>query len=148
MDAFSFGIDNGSFYIYDYDGAVNANILTIANATGLRTIEQGLTVNNGLTVNGGCTGCDSVFRDDWPLETIDEHSRAMFKNSYLPGVGPTPEGETTIDVFQKITGILQELEKAHIYIDQLHERQKKTERLELAIADLQNEIETLRANSN
>ena len=44
----------------------------------------------------------------------------MWENSYLPGVGPTPEGQISIDVFQKTTGILQELEKAHIYIEQLH----------------------------
>jgi hypothetical protein len=37
-------------------------------------------------------------------------------------VGPTPEGKGGIDVFQKTTGILQELEKAHIYIDQLNQK--------------------------
>jgi hypothetical protein len=40
---------------------------------------------------------------------------------HLPGVGPTPEGKSSIRVFQKMTGMLIELEKAHIYIEQLNE---------------------------
>lgn len=122
----SIGVDNANFYLFSYAG-VNDYIVNISNTTGLMTVEHGLTVNGGLTVIGGCTGCDAVFQEDWPLESIDEHAKLMYANSYLPGVGPTPEGQTTIDVFQKVTGILQELEKAHIYIDQLHQRIAKLE---------------------
>ena len=55
----------------------------------------------------------------------EEHAELMFEKSYLPAVGPTPEGEVTIDVFEKTTGILQELEKAHIYIAELNETVKQ-----------------------
>jgi hypothetical protein len=41
-------------------------------------------------------------------------------------VGPTPEG-FTINLSQKTTGMLNELEKAHIYIEQLHARLQAVE---------------------
>jgi hypothetical protein len=71
---------------------------------------------------GSCSiGCDRVFSPDFDVETIEEHAASMWANSHLPGVGPTPEG-STINLSQKTTGILNELEKAHIFIEQLHQR--------------------------
>lgn len=107
-----FNAGNGRFRISGAPGTV----LEIDDDTG------DVTINNDLTVSGTCNGCDAVFQPEWPLESIEEHAEAMWSQSYLPAVGPTAEGETSIDVFQKVTGILQELEKAHIYIDQLHQR--------------------------
>jgi hypothetical protein len=80
-----------------------------------------LTLAGTLTITGGCTGCDAVFTDDFELESIEEHAASMWQKGYLPAVGKTDEGKVSIDVFQKTTGILQELEKAHIYIDQLNQ---------------------------
>jgi hypothetical protein len=74
------------------------------------------------SVTGGCTGCDAVFTDEFELESIGDHAALMWEKGYLPAVGETHEGKVAIDVFQKTTGILQELEKAHIYIEQLHGR--------------------------
>lgn len=105
--------EQDKFYIYNYTN--NREDLNIDNATGMVSIE------NGLTVTGTCTGCDAVFEPSWPLESIEEHSKLMFEKSYLPAVGPTPEGKVSIDVFQKTAGLLQELEKAHVYISQLNE---------------------------
>ena len=79
-------------------------------------------IDGNLNITGTCVGCDAVFQPEFPLESIEEHAASMWENSYLPAVGATPEGQTSIDVFKKTTGILQELEKAHIYIEQLHER--------------------------
>jgi hypothetical protein len=111
--SFGYNANDNRFYIFNYTNT--RQDISIADATGIVTIE------NGLVVNGGCTGCDAVFQPDWELESIKDHAEYMYENSYLKGVGPTPEGQTSIDVFQKTTGILQELEKAHIYISQLNE---------------------------
>ncbi len=107
------------FYIYNY--AANREDLTIDATTGQ------VSILNGLSVTGTCTGCDAVFQPDWDLESIAEHAASMWRNSYLPGVGPTQEGKVTIDMFKKTAGILQELEKAHIYIEQLHQRLERLE---------------------
>jgi hypothetical protein len=84
-----------------------------------------LQISGDLTVVGGCTGCDAVFTPEFDLESIEEHAELMWQNSYLPGVGPTPEGPTQVRVFEKVTGMLQELEKAHIYIEQLNDQLKE-----------------------
>ncbi|PWE18731.1 hypothetical protein DDZ18_03825 [Marinicauda salina] len=82
--------------------------------------------SSGIVTNGGgaCDPgpCDDVFNPDvfQPL-SIDEHAGLMWENSYLPGVGPTPEG-APINLGQKVTGVLHELEVAHIYIEQLNNR--------------------------
>lgn len=45
----------------------------------------------------------------------------MFANRHLPNVGPTDENGA-FNVTKKVGGMLNELEKAHIYIEQLHNR--------------------------
>ena len=76
-------------------------------------------------------GCDLVFSDDYKLASIEEHSAEMFKNSYLPNVGPTVEN-APFNITEKTGGILNELEKAHIYIAQLNSRlNEKTSEFDL-----------------
>lgn len=66
--------------------------------------------------------CDGTFDPRvYKVESIEEHAEYMWDNRYLWGVGATPEGEP-INLTKKTTGILHELEKAHIYIEQLHSR--------------------------
>jgi hypothetical protein len=86
-----------------------------------------LSVFGDLSIGGTCTGCDAVFGAGYDLESIEEHAAFMWENSYLPAVGPTQEGTTRISVFEKTTGMINELEKAHIYIEQLHGRLKLQE---------------------
>ncbi len=50
----------------------------------------------------------------------------MWENSYLPGVGPTPEN-APMNLSRKTGAILNELEKAHIYIAQLDQRSRELE---------------------
>jgi hypothetical protein len=85
-----------------------------------------LTISGTITTSGSCSiGCDRVFADEYELESIEEHAAYMWENRHLQGVGPTPEG-TPINVTEKTEGILNELEKAHIYIEQLNsDRQRK-----------------------
>ena len=77
-----------------------------------------------ITTSGSCSvGCDRVFEPDFVIPSIQEQKRLMYSNRYLPGVGPTKEGEA-MNLTEKVEGILHELEKAHIYISQLEGMQQ------------------------
>ena len=81
-----------------------------------------LVITGTITTSGSCSiGCDRVFDTDYELPTIAQHAQAMFENRHLPAVGVTTEGKP-INLTLKVEGMLNELEKAHIYIDQLHQR--------------------------
>ena len=76
----------------------------------------------GTLTTGGPTcggGCDAVFDTDYDLPSIEEHARAMYANSYLPQVGPTVP-LAAINVSERMGTMLNELEKAHIYIAQIN----------------------------
>jgi len=67
---------------------------------------------------------DYVFEPDYKLKSIEDHASFMWKNKHLPTV-PRPEksedNEYSINLGATQTGILEELEIAHIYIAQLKE---------------------------
>ena len=86
-----------------------------------------LTISGQLFTGGSCSvGCDRVFQPDYELESIEEHAESMWTNGYLPSVGATAE-EGPYNLTQKTVRILNELEKAHIYIEQLHKRLAEVE---------------------
>ncbi|MCE8008759.1 hypothetical protein [Aestuariivita sp.] len=79
----------------------------------------------GIVTNiGTCTTanpCDGVFDPEiYEVPTIEEHAAKMWGNKYLPAVGPTQNGPVNMNA--KMTGMLNELEHAHIFIQQLNER--------------------------
>lgn len=81
-----------------------------------------LVINGTITTSGSCSGgCDRVFDATYDLASIDDHSAFMWANRHLPAVGPTAEAGP-MNLSDKVGGILNELEKAHIYIDQLNRR--------------------------
>ncbi|MBE9548235.1 MAG: hypothetical protein IMF09_02425, partial [Proteobacteria bacterium] len=86
--------------------------------TGDMEITGSLTTTGG-TCGGG--GCDLLFHPDTKIESIEEHAASMWANSYLPAVGPTKENEP-FNISEKTGGMLNELEKAHVYIEQLHKQ--------------------------
>ncbi len=89
-----------------------ANLWATVDATGITT--QGPTCDPG--------PCDKVFDPEvYEVESIEEHAAFMWENQYLWGVGPTGPDQP-FNVTEKTAGILHELEKAHIYIEQLHHR--------------------------
>ena len=80
----------------------------------------------GIVTNiGSCTTaapCDAVFDPDlYTVPSIEAHAEQMWTNGYLPAVGPTLQGQS-INITAKMTSMLNELEHAHIYIDQLNRR--------------------------
>jgi len=80
----------------------------------------------GIVTNiGSCTTgspCDAVFNPDiYTVPSIETHAEQMWDNGFLPAVGPTLQGQP-VNVTAKMTSILNELEHAHIYIEQLNSR--------------------------
>lgn len=82
-----------------------------------------LTLTGTITTSGGTCGggCDRVFTAEYDLPSIEDHASQMWANQYLPNVGPTEEN-TPINVSDKLGRMLNELEHAHIYIEQLNAR--------------------------
>ena len=82
-----------------------------------------LTITGAITTDGPtCAGgCDAVFAPDFEVPSIEEHAAQMWTKGYLPAIGPTLPQEP-MNLTEKTGGILNELEHAHIYIEQLHKR--------------------------
>ncbi len=82
-------------------------------------VEGDVDVTGTLTTGGPTCGggCDAVFGANYDLPSIEEHAAAMYANSYLPEIGPTVP-KAAINVTERMGTMLNELEKAHIYIAQ------------------------------
>jgi hypothetical protein len=132
---------NGSFWNVSMRGS-DETLVFSKSATGFTeaSLDPGgnLTLRGNLTIGGNCSdanggnggvdGCDRVFAPDYPLPSIEEHASQMWGNGYLPAVGPTPE-DAPWNLGLKAAGMLNELEKAHIYIDQLQRQLKEQQQL-------------------
>jgi hypothetical protein len=95
-------------------------------------------ITGHLVINGTDITPDFVFDPGYELESIEEHSALMWGHRHLPALAPArvdEQGRHAIDVGARSQGVVEELEKAHIYIEQLHERLEQSE----------SELETLRA---
>jgi hypothetical protein len=97
------------------------------NATG---DEFKLASNGDLEITGGlvtgtagsctvATPCDGVFEHTFDRPDLEQHAAAMWANKHLPAVGPTEAGQP-VNLTQKTLGMLNELEMAHIYIEELN----------------------------
>jgi len=127
------------------NGGTNFSILDLADPF---VVEFQLGNNGNLTISGQLTtggttcgggGCDLVFDSATEVESIQDHAAQMWARGYLPAVGPTKEG-APFNLTEKTGGILNELEKAHVYIeqlaDQLADRDSQIAELREALQDL------------
>jgi hypothetical protein len=68
---------------------------------------------------------DYVFEPSYQLESLEEHAEFMWKNKHLKAI-PRAEvdgsRQEVVELGMCRRGIVEELEKAHIYIEQLHRR--------------------------
>jgi hypothetical protein len=93
-------------------------------------------ITGKLLIDGTEVTPDYVFEPGYNLESITEHAEFMWQHKHLPALLPAKvdaEQRTVINVAARSQGVLEELEKAHIYIEQLHE----------AIAELVSRVEQL-----
>ena len=94
---------------------------------GIGTTNPGgkLDVNGAIYQRGGVLHADYVFEPGYELESIEEHAQYMWQNKHLeavPKVKIDENGQEVLEIGAHRRGILEELEKAHIYIQQLNER--------------------------
>ncbi len=82
-------------------------------------------VNGTIFQRGSQIHADYVFEPDYELESIGEQAARMWGERHLPAVPPRQtdaEGHEIVETGNHQRGILEELEKAHIYIEQLQRR--------------------------
>jgi len=104
-------------------------VLNAGGEVGIGTDEpQGkLDVNGTIYQRGSLLHADYVFEPGYQLETIEEHAKFMWNNKHLkaiPQAKVDDNGRQIVEVGAHRKGIVEELEKAHIYIEQLHHRIK------------------------
>jgi hypothetical protein len=114
------------------------NEMTIIAGSGDVTIRGSL-----FTGGPSCgSGCDAVLSPDFTVESIEDHASVMWSAGFLPAIGSTVPDEP-INLTEKMGGVLNELEKAHIYIEQLHKRLAEQEALREAQEERLNRLEEL-----
>ena len=83
-------------------------------------------VNGSITASGTITP-DYVFEDSYELMSIEEHADFMWSNNHLPKVEAAKvdaNGKPFYNLVNRGQNLLEELEIAHIYINQLNEELK------------------------
>lgn len=107
--------------------------ITISESNGVVTYSQTYNNNdsNSKKFINGYDFCntsnvpDYVFHNTYNLESIEDHSNYMFNKKHLPALKSARYIKNSNDL--KKEDILEELEKAHIYIHQMNERLKMLE---------------------
>ncbi|RFP89339.1 hypothetical protein DZK27_05425 [Rhodobacteraceae bacterium 63075] len=91
-------------------------------------------VSQGPTCDPG--PCDAVFNPEvFEVPDIEARAAQMWAQKHLPAIGPTKPG-APINLTEKMGGVIHELEVAHIYIEELHERLETQQAQMAAQSDL------------
>jgi hypothetical protein len=112
-------------------GANGAEIMSLGNdrvGIGTSNPQGKLDVNGSIYQRGIELFADFVFEEDYELESIDEHSQFMWEQKHLPAIPKTvtdESGQEIIEIGAHQRGIVEELEKAHIYIGQINNENKE-----------------------
>lgn len=112
------------------DEAGSRDTMTFESGTGCvgigtSTPKGTLDVNGSIYQRGGQLHADYVFDDGFKLESIKEHGEKMWSNKHLPAIPQMQRddsGAEVVEVGSHRRGIVEELEKAHIYIEQMDRR--------------------------
>lgn len=109
-------------FVIDQNGNVGIGVsIPLANLHVIGTVRVGSVIEHP----------DYVFEPDFELESIEEHAAYMWKEKHLLAVGKgkvDEEGRSVIEIGSHQMGLLEELEKAHIYIEQIHSRLERLEK--------------------
>jgi len=138
--SFGIGLNSTSYTINDaYTMAIMGGEVGIGTTTPQGTLD----VNGAIYQRGGLLHADYVFTDDYLLESIEEHSEFMWNRKHLPAVPKAKKDEEGSDIIEwgeHNRGMLEELEKAHVYIDQLN---KSLNKHQIIIETQQKQIDQL-----
>ena len=111
-----------------------------------------LDVNGSIFQRGGVLFADYVFEPAYTVESIEDHAEFMWNNKHLPAVGARKvdeQGREIVEIGARMRGLLEELEKAHIYIstlnDKIGERDVQLAKLEQRNTDLAQRLARIEA---
>jgi hypothetical protein len=134
LDVSASGITSLDFFRLSSDDTTGGDIFIVTNTgnVGIGTANpQGtLDVNGPIYQRGGSLHADYVFNPDYGLESIEEHAQFMWTNKHLKSIPKAAEdskGQEFVEIGRHQRGIVEELEKAHIYIEQMHKQIKMLE---------------------
>lgn len=119
---------DGRFRIFDNTGsAERITVLQTSGNVGIGTATPlgKLDVNGTIFQRGIQIHADYVFEPDYTLESIEDHAAFMWNNKHLPALGARKvdqQGREVVEIGAQMRGMLEELEKAHIYISSLNEK--------------------------
>jgi hypothetical protein len=123
--------DNDLLRVLDEDGiATNTPVFRIAN--------NGQIFHRGVSIHA-----DYVFAPDYQLESVEEHAAFMRTEQHLRGVPKGMKDERGNDIVEYgslFRGLLEELEKAHVYIADLNDVVKQQQE---SISALKAQVQTL-----
>ncbi|UCF42275.1 MAG: hypothetical protein JSV99_06590 [Planctomycetota bacterium] len=123
--------ETGDNKLYIANGPNDADVLIYGDfdtgrvGIGTTSPQGTLDVNGPIYQRGGVLHADYVFEPGYELESIGEHSEIMWSERHLPAIPRAKvdeSGQEVVEVGAHRKGIVEELEKAHIYIEQLHKR--------------------------
>jgi hypothetical protein len=116
-------------------GTSNYDSRLVLGTEGLSVLE--ITSDQQVLFNGTLVHADYVFEPDYELPSISEQTEYMWSERHLPAIGPrrvAEDGREVMELGSDRRAIVEELEKAHIYIGQLHDRLRRIE-MELEAED-------------
>ena len=121
----------------------DGDVYVVNGKLGVGTIDpQGrLDVNGSIFQRGGALHADYVFEPGYELETIEEHAKFMLGEKHLKAVPKAVkdrQGNDIVEYGSHQRGMLEELEKAHLYIYELN---RLTRSQQAAIAELTRKLE-------
>jgi hypothetical protein len=119
---------DGTYFSWGYGGS--ANYFADPVGIGMTSPQGQLDVNGSIYQRGILLHGDYVFEPDYELESIEEHSEFMWKHKHLKSIQKRQVDENGVEIVEvgaHRRGIVEELEKAHIYIEQLNNRIKTLE---------------------
>jgi len=136
--------ETGNDKLYIANSSSSAGVLIYGDfASNLVEINGTLDVKGPIWQRGGVLHADYVFEPGFELESIDKHSDFMWQNKHLPAIPKAmtdEKGREIVEVGAHRKGIVEELEKAHIYIDQLHKQnialETRLAKLEVIVAQM------------
>jgi len=133
--------ENANLWLHSNSGNTILQGFSGSVGIGTSTPQGTLDVNGSIYQRGIVLSADYVFEPGYALETIEEHARRMWAERHLPAVPGTvrdEQGREVIEIGQQSRVLLEELEKAHIYIEQLNTLlQKQQAEIELLRREVQ-----------
>jgi hypothetical protein len=125
----STGFDGANFFMSLGAGnPAGSQVRILGNGNvgiGTNTPAGRLDVNGTIFQRGILLHADYVFEPTYSLESIEEHAAFMWENKHLPSMGARTvdeAGREVVEIGARMRGMLEELEKAHIYISNLSQR--------------------------